>query len=145
LLVNLIPEDLMIRNRAGLHHLVLALIAFPTATFAQLNSSTVDRMAIYVANTSNRSNLPDSSVNYNITSPATIDAILSGIDFTEQLDCSDVEAKNTSYMYVKLKSGGRKVYHLFHLDSHIAVEGRRDLCFFVSPAARAIIAANAQS
>jgi hypothetical protein len=127
---------------AGLICLMGMLSSQPAA--AQLNSTTIDRVAIYAASEANRSNLPESSVTYNVTNPATIDSIFSGIDFATQRDCRGMDAENSSYIYVKFKTSSRKVYHLFLQNTHIAVAGRRDMCYFVPPAVRSIIAAHTQ-
>lgn len=124
--------------------LCLAGALAPAPAEAQLNSTTIDRIAIYAASEENRSNLPESSVTYNVTSPATIDSIFTGIDFTTQRDCRRIEAENSSYIYVKFKTSGRKIYHLFLQGTHIAAEGRRDMCYYVPPAVRSIIAAHTQ-
>ena len=111
---------------------------------AQLSSANVAALAIYVADVNTTDDLPNNLVNYNIVSPLLIDLILSGVEFDVERDCTGIETKNSSYMYVQFKNGSRKVYHLFLLNSHIAIKDRRDLCFFVSPEAQSLIAAHAQ-
>jgi hypothetical protein len=110
---------------------------------AALSSANVAALAVYVAQ-DNSNDKPDSMVIYNITLPSLIDAILSGIEFDVQRDCSDLDAKNNSFLYVKLKDGSRKVYDLFLLNSHAAIRGRRDFCFAISAEAQVQIVANAQ-
>lgn len=128
---------------ASLSLLTLSLAPSPAA-YAALSSATVTALAIYVADVNTSDTLPDALVNYNVTASATIDAVLSGIQFNEILDCSGIEAKSTSYLYVKLADGTRKVYHLFLGDSHLSIRERRDFCFAVDPTAKSLIQSLAQ-
>ena len=109
-----------------------------------LSSATIQALAIYEANIHTSDELPDHLVNYNVTDPAVINAIFSGIDFSTELDCALLQADNYTYMYVKMRNGTRKVYDFFSLDSHVALKDRRVPCYWVSEAARSVLAAHNQ-
>jgi len=122
----------------------LLLAMAPAPLQAALSSADVAAVAIYKASNTTTDSLPDNLVNYNITSPDLIDVLFAGIHLEEELDCDDIESKNTAYLYVKLHDGSRKVYHAFLLNSHVALQGRRVPCFWVDESVQQLITDNAQ-
>lgn len=122
----------------------LLLAMAPAPLHAGLSSANVAAVAIYKATNTSTDSLPDNLVNYNITSPAMIDALFAGIHLEEELDCTGMESKNSAYLYVKLHDGSRKVYHAFLLNSHVALKDRRVPCFWVDDPVQQLITDNAQ-
>ncbi len=117
----------------------MSLLTMETANAAELGSGTVEKLAIYEANVNTSDELPDDEVVYNVIDPDTINSILAGIELSVERNCLELEAANTSYMYVKFKDGTRKVYHLFLLDSHLALKDQRHTCFFIEESSRSLI------
>jgi hypothetical protein len=104
----------------------------------------VAALASYEANERTSNQMPDATVRYTVTDPGTIRTLFSGIETGTERDCSDLETKDSAYLYVKLQDGNRRVYTLFLLNSHLALNNERATCFFVNPAARAVVTANLQ-
>jgi len=123
----------------------LALGRAPEAEARRLSSSDIEALALYVADVDTRDDWPDALVNYNVASSGVIDALMSDIDFDVQRDCTGLDSKNTTYMYVKFRDGTRAVYDFFLVDSHTALNDRRAFCFAVGTSAQSIIAGNAQT
>jgi len=113
--------------------------------WAKLSSANVSALAVYVADTNTSDSLSDAVVNYNITSPALIDAILGGIEFDVLRNCGRIDSKDSTYLYVKLKDGSRRVFSLFLLNTHVSLKSLRVGCHIVSDSARVLIEANAQT
>ena len=104
----------------------------------------VAALAAYEANEQTSNQMPEARVRYTVTDPGAIRTLFGGIESGTERDCSDLETRNSAYLYAKLNDGSRRVYTLFLLNSHIALNNERTTCFFVNPAARAIVTANLQ-
>lgn len=123
--------------------LIIVLFAIKITNASELSIDTIDALAIYDANLNTSDNLPENEVIYNVIEFNIINSIIEGIDPTER-DCAGMQAKNTTYLYIKFKDGTREVYHLFLLDSHLAIKNQRHTCFFIEKSARSLIISNKQ-
>lgn len=105
---------------------------------------TIQAMAIYEATVDTHDDWPDNLVNYDVTDPILIAEMFSGIEADTLRDCSDLEADNNAYLYVKFDNGTRQVYHLFFRWSHFSAKGDRGNCFYVAAFSRYLFEQYAQ-
>jgi hypothetical protein len=120
-------------------------VAPASALRAQVpDPDTIQAVAVYEVTETSTDTLPDSLVNYNVTDPAVIDGMFSGIEADTVRDCLHLQAKNNAHVYVKFDSGAYRVYHLFLRWSHFSAKGERGFCYYVAQASRDLFLAYAQ-
>ncbi len=125
--------------------LLVLCLAISAGAAAQVpNAADINVMAVYKASVGVTDSIPDNLVNYNITSPATIAAMIGGIENDTLRDCVGYDAKNNAYLYVKFINGTRKVYHLYLNWMHFSKMDDRDHCYYITPASQALFKSNAQ-
>jgi len=101
-------------------------------------------MAIYEATADTSDELPPDQVNFDITDPALIGPLITSIDFSEDLDCSRIKAKNNAYVYIKFQDNSVEVYHILMLWSHFCEKDLRDICFYISESGQELFQQYAQ-
>lgn len=108
------------------------------------NPADITSMALYKASVGVTDSIPDNLVNYNITAPAMISAMITGIESDTLRQCERYEAKNNAYLYVKFLNGSRKVYHIYLNWMHFSKKGDRANCFYINPLTQVLFRQNAQ-
>ena len=106
-------------------------------------TSQIQAVAIYNSLTSD-DNLPDGSVNYNISNPATIAILFTNIESNVLRDCTNLDSDSNAYVYVKYIDGTRDVYDVFLMWSHIALRDNGDNCYYIESSAQSLFESLAQ-
>ncbi|MCK4235947.1 MAG: hypothetical protein KAX38_02435 [Candidatus Krumholzibacteria bacterium] len=107
------------------------LIGFSTSSAQVPDPADVMEMAIYRASVNTSYEWPEGMVNFDITDPDTINALLTGIESDTLRNCKLIKADNDAYIYIKFQDGTVSVYHLFFLWSHFAAMQDREHCYYV--------------
>ena len=123
--------------------LIILGLAWPCHAM-EIQAMRILKMAVYGPGLNVGRNLGPDQINYNISSRELLRAIIQGIDFKREHNCSEVGSLMNAIIYIQFVDGNVARYQLINNWSNFSAYGTTSCCYQVNSQVRSILKDYAQ-